>query len=185
MVNRVPRFLVIALTLLPLISLAQSEQPDAILKFFRGNPVLEEFFPGETVKPPYEVEIWVNGVHGLNEPGTKRVIENYLGQDLGALGDVECVNFLSARTPRPSLRLRVWFSQLERPIPNDCFNMTLAVVVGKVNQDNPLAEYVIDAYGLAGIAPQDVGSLCQKIATRLDVNILARLRRMNSSSTNK
>ncbi len=57
--------------------------------------------------------------------------------------------------------------------------MTLAVVVGKVYQDNPLAEYIIDAYGLAGVALQDMEALCQKIATRLDVKILAGLRRRN------
>jgi hypothetical protein len=58
-------------------------------------------------------------------------------------------------------------------------------VVGKVYQDNPLTEYVIDAYGLAGIAAQNLNALSQKIATRLDVKILAALRRMKSSSEPK
>ncbi len=58
-------------------------------------------------------------------------------------------------------------------------------MVGKVYQDNLLAEYVINPYGLAGIVAQDLNALCQKIATRLYVKILAALRRMKSPSEPK
>ncbi len=184
--NRVPKILVTAwLVLLPPAGLAQSESPDALLRLFKGDTLTTEMFPGESVEPPYRIEVWVDSAHGLHKEGAKAVIEDCLREDLRALGDVEFVHFLSPKKPRPSLRLRVWFSQMEKPDAYNCFDMTLAVVVGKVYQDNPLAEFVIDAYGLAGIAAQDLNALCQKIATRLDVKILAALRRMKSSSEPK
>ncbi len=172
---------ILFLALCPVSVMAQSVSPDALLRLFKGNALATEIFPGPPIRPPYIVEVWVDSVHGLHKQGSKILISNCLRQDLEALGDVKFVPFLSSRTPRPCLRLRVWFSQKERMEEYQCYDTTLAVVLSKVNQDNPLAEYIIDAYALAGIAPQDLNALSQEIATRLNVKMLSALRRMNQA----
>ncbi len=183
MKSKIPKISVIAFIMLFSSAIdAQPDSSDTFLRFFKGDPSLEEMFPGGSIRPPYKIEIWVESVHGLHEQGTKDIIENWLCQDLLALGDVEVGRFLGMTKSKSALRLRVWYSQLERPDLYECFDTTVAVVVGKILQDNPLAEIVIDTYSLAGIASRDLNTMCQKIATRLDVKILAHLRRTASSS---
>lgn len=183
MKSKVPEIVIV--TFVVLLSSGIDAQPDSsepVLRFFKGDPMLREMFPGEPVRPPYKIEIWVESAHGLHKQGTKNIIEDWLRQDLLALGDVEVGKFLSMPKSNSALRLRVWFSQLERPALYECYDITIAVVVGKIIPDNPLAEIVIDTYSLSGVASRDLNTLCQKIATRLDVKILADLRRTISTS---
>ncbi len=171
----------LCLALVPVTVGAQSTPPELYFRSFGVDPDLREMFPGETVAPPYRIELWVASAHGLPGKGTKDIIEDYLRQDLRGLGDVEVVQFLSGE-PKSALRLRVWFSELEKPDPYDCFNITIAVVVGKISGQNRLAETVIDCYALAGVTERDLMALSQQIATRLDVKILAGLRKMSKES---
>jgi hypothetical protein len=181
--SKVPQIVIV--TFIALLSSgidARADSSEPLLRFFKGDPMLREMYPGEPVRPPYKIELWVESSHGLHKQGTKYIIQDWLRQDLMALGDVEVGRFLSATKSNSAIRLRVWFSQLEKPALYECYDITIAVVVGKIVPDNPLAEIVIDAYSLSGVASRDLNSLCQKIAARLDLKILADLRRTASSS---
>ncbi len=133
----------------------------------------------ESVKPPYRIEVWVDAVYGPDEPGIKALIEDYLKEDLQALGDVEFVKALDQEKPPAMLRLRVWFSKLDMI---SCFDLNLGVSVGKLDREKPAAEVVLDTYGLAGIEEREIELLCQTVVTRLDLKILSSLRRMKASS---
>lgn len=73
--SRVTRFFVTAwLVVLPAVTLAQSDSPDALLRLFKGNGLATEMLPGEPIKPPYIIEVWVDSAHGLRrENKTQKV----------------------------------------------------------------------------------------------------------------
>jgi hypothetical protein len=167
------------LLLMPILACGQPRAPDAALGSSNIDSALREMSADESVKPPYRIEVWVVSVYGSDQPGTKTLIENYLQQDLQALGDVEFVDALDQKKPPAMLRLRVWFSKLEMV---SCFDMNLGVAVGKIDREKPAAELVLDTYGLAGIEEREIELLCQAIVTRLDLKILSSLRRMKTPS---
>jgi hypothetical protein len=167
------------LILMPALACGQAPAPQAAPRPSSIDSVLKELTAGESVQPPYRIEVWVEPVYGSGQSGTKDLIKNFLKEDLQALGDVEFVDALDQNKPPAMLRLRVWFTGLEMV---SCFNLTMGVVVGKIDRKNPAAEVVLDTYGLAGIEEREIELLCQTIVSRLDLKILSVLRRMKTSS---
>ena len=76
--------------------------------------------------------------------------------------------------------MRVWFTKQEKPDPYNCFDMSVAVVIGKVDPEDPMKEIVIDSFALAGIANDNLFALCEKIIERLDLRILSQLRKRSA-----
>ncbi len=180
--TRSPMQLAIAaalLFLLPTFACAQSTSPFTSAGSPSVASLLKEACVGESIEPPYRLELWVEPAYGPEDSGLKTLIENFLRDQLHALGDVEVVNALDQKKPLGRLRLRVRYSKL-RVI--GCYDTLLGVVVGKIYRERPADELVLDVYGLAGIEGRELPLMCQKIVTRLDLNILSALRRMRSSS---
>jgi hypothetical protein len=167
------------LILMPVMASGQAPAPVAASGPSSIDSILKDMTTGESVRPPYRIEVWVDSVYGSAQSGTKDLIKNFLKEDLQALGDVEFVDALDQNKAPAMLRLRVWFSGLEMV---SCFNITLGVVVGKIDRKKPAAEVVLDTYGLAGIEEREIELLCQQVVTRLDLKILSALRRMKTSS---
>jgi hypothetical protein len=132
--------------------------------------------------PPYRMEIWVESVHGLPAKGTKDLLEDCVRENLRALGNLEFVDGSGTEKRPPVLRVRIWFTQSERPDNYECFDTTLVVVVGKIMKQNQSYEAVLDTYALAGIADRDLNDMCSKIATRFDLKIISILRHMRQQS---
>jgi hypothetical protein len=132
--------------------------------------------------PPYSMEVSVESVHGLPGEGIKDLLETCLRENLRSLGVVEFVDHPGTEKPPAQLRLRVWFTQKERPDEYECFDTTLVVMVSKILTEDPRYDAVLDTYALAGVAERDVNSMCNKIATRLDLKILSVLRKLRESA---
>ena len=132
--------------------------------------------------PPYRMEIWVESVHGLPAKGTKDLLENCVRENLRALGNLEFDDGMGSEKQPPVLRIRIWFTQSERPDDYECFDTTLVVAVGKIMKEDQRYEAVLDTYALAGIADRDVDDMCRKIASRFDLKILSILRHMHQPS---
>lgn len=128
--------------------------------------------------PPYKIEISVKSVHGEREVGTADLLRDCLKENLSALGEVKFVEGSETEKSHPDLRLRVWFTEVQRPEGYEGFDMTVAVVVGKIMKGHPEYEAVLDAYSLAGIEERDLERLCNDIAVRLDLKVLSVLRAM-------
>ncbi|MBI5248611.1 MAG: hypothetical protein HY912_03880, partial [Desulfomonile tiedjei] len=107
--------------------------------------------------------------------------EDCLREDLKALSDLEFVDVLGADKLPASLRLRVWFTQEEKPDEYECFDITIIVVVGKILKEDPRYEAVLDTYALAGVALRDLNHMCDKIALRFDEKILSVLKKIHNS----
>ena len=71
----------------------------------------------------------------------------------------------------------MWFSYTPKPDYYECFDTTVAAVIGRIRQDNPQEETVLDAFAVAGVALKDLNLLCSQISSRLDVNVLSALRK--------
>jgi hypothetical protein len=132
--------------------------------------------------PPYRIEISVESVEGLPAAGTKDLLEDCVRENLKALGNLEFADSTDSETRLAVLRVRIWFTQTERPDDYECFNTTVVVVVGKIMQEDPRCEAVLDTYALAGVAERDVDEMCRKIATRFDLKIISILRQIHHQS---
>lgn len=144
--------------------------------------LLRQTVPPESISPPYKIEVWIESVHGLPGRGTRDLLEDCLREELRALGDVEFVKFPHGEKQGAPFRLRVWFTELERPDQYECFDLTIAVVVERIFKGTPVTGTIIDSYALAGIKFRDLSSLCTEIVTRFDVRILSLLRKMGAES---
>jgi hypothetical protein len=147
-----------------------------------SNSYLNEMLSEGLGSPPYRMEIWVESVQGLPAKGTKDLLEDCVRENLRALGNLEFVDGTDAEKRPPVLRVRIWFTQSERPDDYECYDTTLVVVVGKVMKEHQRYEAVLDTYALAGIADRDLNDLCSKIATRFDLKIISILRQMRHQS---
>lgn len=147
--------------------------------------LLRQTAPPESISPPYKIEVWIESVHGLPGRGIRDQLEDCLGEELRALGDVEFVKFPHGESQGAPFRLRVWFSELERPDEYECFDLTIAVVVGRIFKGMPVSEVVLDSYALAGMKFRDLSSLCTKIVGRFDVRVLSLLRKMGAKSKSR
>lgn len=156
---------------------ATAESRELVFRSSDLPALLSHIFPANSVKPPFKIEVWVQSAYGLEAEGEKTRLKDCLRQQLRALGDVQFVDFLSSLPAASSLRMRVWFTKLEKPDPYNCFDMTVAVVIGKVDPEDPMKEIVIDSFALAGIANDNLFALCEKIVERLDLRILSQLRK--------
>lgn len=142
--------------------------------------LLTRIFPAHSIQPPFKIEVWVQSVYGLEAEGERIRLKDCLRQQLHALGDVQFVDFLSTLPTASALRMRVWFTKQEKPDPYNCFDITAAVVIGKIDPDNPMKEIVIDSFAVAGIADDNLFALCEKIVERLDLRILSQLRKRSA-----
>lgn len=145
--------------------------------------VLTQMFPPESIMLPYRIEVWVASTGGKSREGAKTLIEECLRENLRGLAQTEPVDFLSSE--KALLRVRVWFTLPEGPEAGECYDTTLAVVVGKIDHANPLSEIVLDAYSFAGIYERQLSQMCEKIVLRLDLKILPVLRRIQSAASQR
>lgn len=175
--------LVVALGPLVAVGVARSEGLEAFPNPENLDSVLAQMFPPELLSPPYRIELWVSNSLGTGRRETQALLEDCLKRELKGLGEVEPVDFLSSE--KATLRLRVWYSQAEGPDSGECFDTTLAVVVGKINREIPTSEIVLDAFSIAGISSRELDRMCEKIVLRLDLKILSILRNIRSSAHHK
>jgi hypothetical protein len=162
--------------------LATAQSHELLFRSSDLAAMLRELVPPGSIKPPFRIEVWVQPVYGLQAEGVKTRLKDCLREQLHALGDVEFVDFLSKLPTASTLRMRVWFTKLEKPDPYDCFDTTIAVVIGRIVPEQPMTEVVLDSFAVAGIADGNLFSLCQSIVERLDLQVLSVLRRMTSQS---
>jgi hypothetical protein len=165
--------LVAWLGMLPVTGCVQSALAEAPQR--SSNSYLNEMLSEGLGYPPYRMEIWVESVQGLPAKGTKDLLEDCVRENLRALGNLEFVDSMGTEKRPPVLRLRIWFTQSERPDDYECFDTTLVVVVGNIMKENQRYEAVLDTYALAGVAERDVDDMCRKIATRFDLKIISLL----------
>ena len=138
---------------------------------------LRDICAQENIQPPYTISVWIAGIHGENREAITTLFESCLRENLKGLGDVRFVPAQSGGEHPAELRLRVWFSYTPKPDYYECFDTTIAAVVGRIRQDNPQEETVLDAFAVAGVAMKDLNLLCSQISSRLDVNVLSALRK--------
>ncbi len=160
--------------------LAFAQSHELLFRSSDVDAMLREMFPPGSIKPPFKIEVWVQSAYGLEATGEKTRLKDCLREQLHAMGDVEFVDFLSKLPTASNLRMRVWFTKLEKPDAYDCFDTTIAVVIGKIVPEHPMAEVVLDSFAVAGVADKNLFSLCEEIVERLDLKILSVLRRLTS-----
>ncbi|MBI5568930.1 MAG: hypothetical protein HY914_03205 [Desulfomonile tiedjei] len=146
---------------------------------------LRDICSQETIEPPYAISVWIAGLHGEKREAITTLLETCLKENLRGLGDVRFVPAASGGDQPALLRLRVWFSYTPKPDYYECFDLTVAAVIGRIRPDNPQEETVLDAFAVAGVAMKDLNLLCEQISSRLNLNVLTALRKAGKKPSSR